>query len=433
VNDTLRERSQAWYKLDNAGKLYPALLNERETTLFRLTACLDSPVNVTCLNRALSNIMKRFPYYNVNLKRGVFWYYFDESPRLPRVEQDSRFPCMKMTIRRRTRYPFRVRAWRNRVSVEFSHILTDGTGALIFLKALLGEYVSLQDQIRSPLEGIPYKGRAPHPEESEDAFVRYLDKSIPQPRKEQKAFQFPGSGEARGVYWITTGTVPFDALNREAKARSVTITEFLTAVLMEVFQDYLFSLPEKQRRRVAAPIAILIPVNLRRIFPSRTMRNFFLSVTPYIDPRLGRYSFEEICDKVMHYMRFDMDRKFLSQQISRNVKGEMNLAARLLPIFLKDCIMPFIYHTFGKSTYTTTLSNVGNITLPPEVGHHVRNLLFLPNPPAGKTKVKLGICGYDGRINITFGRVTHSSLVEREFFRKLRRMGIPVRVESNIS
>ena len=428
-----RERAQSWYKLDNAGKIYPALVNQRETTLFRGTAVMDRPVNVSRLNRALKNIMKRFPYYNVNLMRGAFWYYFSESPRLPSAERDSRFPCMKMAIRSRTRFPFRVRAYRNRISVEFSHILTDGTGAFVFMSALLAEYVSLQDRIHGPLEGVPYKGRAPHPEEFEDAFVRYLDKSIPLPKRDRKAFQFPGPKEGKGIYWVTTGSVPFADLSREAKARSLTLTEFLTAILMEVFQDYLFSLPEKERRRKSLPIAILVPVNLRRIFPSRTMRNFFLSVTPFIDPRLGRYGFDEICSKVMHYMRYDMDRKFLSQQIARNVKGEMNLAARLLPVHLKDLILPIVYETFGKSAYTTTLSNMGSLTLPPEVAEHVEDLFFTPNPPAGKTKVKVGICGYKDRVNITFGRVTPSSLVEREFFRKLRRMGIPVKVESNIS
>jgi NRPS condensation-like uncharacterized protein len=427
------DRTEGWYKLDNAGKLYPPLLNQRETTLFRMTACMDRPVNVNRLNQALKNIMKRFPYYNVHLMRGAFWYYFNESPRLPIAEKDSRFPCMNMAIRKRTRFPFRVRAWQNRISVEFSHILTDGTGAFVFLKALLGEYISLQQGDDRPRQGILYKDETPHPEESEDAFVRYLDKAVPQPRKDVKAFQFPGPKEPKGIYWVTTGSLPFAEVNQKAKSRSLTITEFLTAVLMDVFQDYLYSLPEKERKSQAAPIAVCIPVNLRRMFPSQTMRNFFLSVTPFIDPRLGRYSFEEICDKVMHFMRFDMDKKFLGQQIARNVKGEMNLAARLLPVHLKDLILPIVYRTSAKSGYTTTLSNMGAASLPQDVAAHVKDLIFVPNPPAGKMKIKVAICGYDGRVNITFGRVTSSSLVEREFFRKLRRMGIPVKVESNIS
>lgn len=426
-------KARIWYKLDNAGKLYPAIMNGRETTLFRLTAVMDRPVNVSRLNSALKNLMKRFPYYNVNLRRGAFWYYFTESPRLPSVEGDSRFPCMNMTIRRRTRYPFRVRAYSHRISVEFSHILTDATGALNFLKALLGEYVSLQEDIRGPLEGVLYKGRAPHREEFEDAFVRYLDRDIPQPRKEQKAFQFRGRREPRGVYWITTGRVPFAPVKEAVAGKGLTVTEYLTAVLMEVYQDYLFTLPDKQRKRRARPIAICIPVNLRRLFPSRTMRNFFLSVTPYIDPRLGRYTFDEICDKVMHFMRFDMDKKFLSQQISRNVRGEMSLAARLLPTPLKDMILPLVYKAVGQSAYTTTLSNMGQVSLPPEIGGHVKDIIFIPNPPSGKISVKVGVCGYGDGISITFGRTVGSSLLERDFFRKLRKRGIPVKVESNIS
>jgi hypothetical protein len=64
---------------------------------------------------------------------------------------------------------------------------------------------------------------------------------------------------------------------------------------------------------------------------------------------------------------------------------------------------------------------------------HVKNILFTPNPPSGNVSVKVGIAGYGGRINITFGRIIETSRLEREFFRKLRKRGIPVKIESNIS
>ena len=42
------------------------------------------------------------------------------------------------------------------------------------------------------------------------------------------------------------------------------------------------------------PVRIALPVNLRRFFPSKTLRNFISMVYPSIDPRLGNYTFEEI-------------------------------------------------------------------------------------------------------------------------------------------
>ena len=46
------------------------------------------------------------------------------------------------------------------------------------------------------------------------------------------------------------------------------------------------------------PVKVLIPVNLRKIFNSGTLRNFVLYASPSIDPRLGEYTFEELCDMI---------------------------------------------------------------------------------------------------------------------------------------
>ena len=423
--------ARSWARLDNAGKIYPSLVSSRNTTLFRLSVLLDKPVHVAILQDALDRIMPRFPYYQVHLQRGAFWYYFIPSEHRVKVERDSRYPCTKMPIRQRTRFPFRVRAFRNQIALECSHILTDGTGAALFFQAILAEYLKQRAGWSGSLEGLINRDDPIHPEESEDAFPRYFQKDLPQPARDGAAFKIRNDLTPKGIYQVTTGRVSVSELKQASKKLGLTMTGFLTALLIEVFQDALFGLPEKERKRRAAPIRICIPVNLRRFFPSRTMRNFFLSLYPGIDPRLGRHSFEEISQQVEHYLAMNLNKRVLGQQITRNIQGEKQPFVRLLPCWIKDRITPLLYRWLGESAYTTVLSNMGAISFPKEMMAHIKRYDFIPNPPESTTLVKVGIVSYGDEMSISFGRISRSSLVEREFFRKLRKLGIAVKIDSN--
>ena len=79
----------------------------------------------------------------MQLKAGFFWYYFESNPAAPLVMADLKYPCMDMSFKKDGVFPFRVKAYKNRIAVEFSHILTDGMGAISFLKALVAEYLQL--------------------------------------------------------------------------------------------------------------------------------------------------------------------------------------------------------------------------------------------------------------------------------------------------
>jgi hypothetical protein len=138
-----KEYKNYWFPLDNLAKILPSNISSRLTTLFRVTAIMTSPVKLTFLQNAFTHLMKRCPYYKVELKAGFFWYYFQSNPAIPKIMSDSKYPCMKMPFKKNGVLPLRVKAFKNRISVEFSHILTDGIGALSFLKALVAEYLRL--------------------------------------------------------------------------------------------------------------------------------------------------------------------------------------------------------------------------------------------------------------------------------------------------
>ena len=126
-----------WYPLDDAAKIYPMSMTDGWMSVFRLSAYLDAPVEPSLLQLALGLTMPRFPFFATRIKRGVFWHYIDGVKRRFTVQPETELPCAPMNVAAGDSQSFRVLYYGRRVSVEFFHILTDGTGGLAFLTALL--------------------------------------------------------------------------------------------------------------------------------------------------------------------------------------------------------------------------------------------------------------------------------------------------------
>ncbi|SHK02624.1 hypothetical protein [Paramaledivibacter caminithermalis] len=423
-------KRNTWFRLDNAGKLYPSIMSSRVSTLFRLSATLTEIVNPQILQKALDNLMPRFPYFQVNLRCGIFWYYFVHTDKLPQIEKETFYPCMSMEVKKKGKFPFRVLYYNKRISVEFSHAITDGTGASIFLKSLIVEYFRLKGIKIKQSEGFFNYAEKPDNEEYEDAFKKYYNKKIPKLPRKDKAFQFPFPLESKGIYHIVTGIIPVKNILKKAKEFNVTLTEFLLAIYFQSILEVIYSLPSNKRNKLLKPIVLNVPVNLRGIYPSKTMRNFFISITPKIDPRLGVYSFEEIIKYVHHFMKVEVDKKYINQQITMNVKSELSIILRLFPLVLKNMIMPIIYNVFAESRYTSGFSNIGKITMPQEIEDYIERFELYPPPSQGNI-IKVAAVSYRDKLYISFGKLTKNKIVEKIFFRKIRKMNIPVKIETN--
>lgn len=425
-----------WYELDNAATLFPAVASPRITTLFRIAATLTRPVNVTTLQTALDNIMPRFPYYRVELKAGFFWHYLSQKEGNPRVVADSRWPCMTPPSRLDDGYLFRVRAFGRRVAVEFSHILTDGTGALTFLRALLLEYFlrsgvetgSLQRDDRGA--DIFRKEDPPDPSESEDAYRRYFTTGTPGPERMKRAFRLSYALLPVGVYKTVTGIIPLGYLSRSAKEWGVSITVFLASILAMVIYEIYREMPAFRRRRAQKYIRLEVPVNLRRLYETKTMRNFSLFVMPGFDLRLGEYDLKQISHLFHHFMKVAVDERFINQQIARNIRAQLHPVVRAVPLALKMLMLPHIYFSEGEGLVSSVLTNLGIVEMPGPVAPCIERFDFVPAPSKwGKTGC--GVISYGEHVSVTFGRMVRESEVERRFFKTITGMGIPVRIKAN--
>ncbi|MHA1866107.1 MAG: hypothetical protein ACTSWZ_06330 [Candidatus Heimdallarchaeaceae archaeon] len=425
-----KETFREWFRLDNAAVIFSLISSPRIPALFRLSVTLKKPVNVSLLQTALNKTIIRFPYFRVNLRPGLFWYYLRKLKTFPRVEADSKYPCKELYVRKRGTFPFRIRAFQNRIAIEFHHSITDGTGGIIFLKTLVEEYLKLCGVKAHKVEDVFDISEEPSFEEYEDSYKKFYNNDLPSIKLPPKAFRLPYKLEKPGVYHLTTGIIPVKEFIKKAKEYNVTVTEFLVAIYLDSLQEIQFNFLKNKTKRKLKPIRVSIPINLRRIYPSKTMRNFSLFVTPGIDPRLGKFTFDEIIKEVYHFMRTELNDKYISQSIRQNVRAELNPILRIMPLFIKKMFGRLIYMGYGEKRYSGSLSNLGVVKLPPEVEEHVEDFQFLPgtNP---ERKVSCGVISFKNKLYINFGNVSNSKELEKIFFRKIVKMGIPVKIESN--
>jgi hypothetical protein len=421
-----KKKPLLWLRLDNAAKIYPAARSQTWSNTFRLSATLTEEVDVPLLENALGFAVRRFPSIAARLRRGLFWYYVQQVPHAPEIRQEGSFPLPYMSPDEARQCAFRVIVWKRRIAVEFFHSLTDGNGGLVFLKALVAEYLKLKYGI--PIgEDIPDLHDAPAPEELEDSFLKYAG-AVSEPRQENDAWRVYGTREPDGFQHLTCLRLSAEDALAVAHRHGVSLTAYLAAVMMQALQDMQAQQEPEQRHR--KPIRIQIPVDLRRLFPSRSLRNFALYTTPEIDPRLGAYSFSEICDAVRHRMGLEITPKVMSAKIAANVVNEKILAVKLMPLFVKNLVMKAVFLSVGERKSCLSVSNLGNIKLPVEMAGYVQRMDFILSSQSTQPH-NCGILSYDGTLYINFIRNIREPALEYHFFRVLQSHGLSVTAESN--
>lgn len=423
------ERKLRWLRLDNAAKIYPAARRQNWSNVFRLSATLTEPVDVPVLQSALDVTARRFPSIAARLRSGVFWYYLQQLERAPAVREEFCYPLTRMSAREMRQCAFRVIAYRNRIAIEIFHSLTDGSGAMIFLKSLVAEYLQQKYGIRIPHEdGVLGRLEEPSERELEDSFQKYAG-NLSASRKENDAWHLYGTPEKGDFLNLTCFQVPVKAALEKAHEYGVSLTVFLGAVMMQALQNLQAEkVPTQSRRK---PIKVLIPVNLRNLFPSKTLRNFALYVTPEILPELGRYSFEEICKIVHHRLGLENTPKHMGMKIATNVSSEQMMAVKIIPLFLKNIIMKAVFDSVGEKKSCLSISNLGAVKLPEAMMPYVQRMDFILGAQA-TAPYNCGVLSFKDTLYINFIRNIQEPELERHFHWVLQELGLPVEVQGNL-
>ena len=419
--ESVLHRDLRWDKLDNTAHLFPVIAGEQLSNVYRISVTLTERIVQELLQKALDIVLPKFDGFNMRLRRGVFWYYFEENgKRAPMVQEEATFPCQFIRSNSNNSYLFRVTYYKYRINLEVFHVLTDGMGGLNFLRELTYQYLRLlhpelkaQDSLNSDTSL-----------NREDSFLKNYRRSCSKHYKTQRAYLIRGERFRPGESGVMHGYMKTARLKDACHRYGASINEYLvTAYIWSIYTEHL------NRRPTATPIRVAVPVNLRPYFNSITTKNFFVMISAEFLPDREDYTFEGVLAQVQESLRSQLERDHLERVFSYNVANQRNLFLRLLPLPLKNLGMRAVY-TRSALANTSTLTNIGRIDVAETYRPYIEQFHAFITLSVGQ-HIRCTVCSYEDTLVFTFTYDLVDMSVQRGFFRRLTADGIPVEIESN--
>lgn len=412
-----------WDKLDNTAHLFPVIAGESMTNTYRIAVELTEEVDGVKLQEALNIVLPKFDLFNVRMRTGFFWYYFEENgKKAPTVKEEHTYPCRYIQPNKNRGYMFRVRYYKKRISLEVFHVLTDGMGGINFLKELTYQYLrlvhpELREKVGDALSTDTSLNR-------EDSFLHNYRRSAKKGYQSKRAYQIKGEKLDSEEFGVIHGYVKIPALKEVCHKYGLTINEYLVATYVwSIYKECLHGMTSDGAIRAA------VPVNLRPFFDSVTTKNFFVMVSAELVPDQENLSFVDVLERVKTSLRAQINKEHLEKLFSYNVSNQQNLFARAVPLFLKNIAIRLVY-TQSALANSTTITNIGNIRLEPEYEPYVQMFHAFLAMSKGQL-LKATICSYQDTLAITFSSTLAEAHVQRAFFRQLAADGLEVTIESN--
>lgn len=417
-------RNIKWDRLDNTAHVFPVVAGESMTNVYRVSAVLKEKIEQDILQRALEIVLPKFPMFNIRLRMGFFWYYFEENGKTaPKVTLENEFPCRYIHGTKNNSYLFRLTYYDNRINLEVFHAVTDGMGALTFLKELVCQYIALKHefQIKDDENYLSKEVSL----SKEDGFLKNYREAKKKSYKSGRAFLIKGERLAPGEFGVIHGHMNIEGLKEVAKKYEVTLNELLVATfLYSIYHECL------NRKIYKRPIRVAVPVNLRGLFHSNTMKNFFAMVSAemYADAEEG-YTFSQVVEKTKLSLREQITKEHLEDIFSYNVSNEKVWIARAVPLPIKNFCIKMVYNTTALAN-TTTMTNIGNVRVPEEYMEYVDYFYGLLAMSKGQF-LKGTLCSTRDDMVVSFSSVLADTSIQKCFFSTLSAEGVEVTIETN--
>lgn len=402
-----------WYKLDSVGKFYASISSKQIPNVFRYSCILNCDIDENVLQSALNNTIELYPNFNVNLKKGIFWYYLDETHKKFKVTKENLPICFRI-YNNDDDFLYRVSYYKNKINFEVSHILSDGRGSVEFFKVLISNYLKIYYKIKD----YNVVTNNSNLEKSEDSFVKYYKKTHKYSRKRPKIYMYKGRKTKNTRYMECH--INTEKILELAHKYNATITEFLVSLLIYSFKDEL-SLKDYNKS-----IKIDIPVDLRTFFKSTSSKNFFglTYVTYKFNSNLD--TLENIISNVQKQFKENITKEKLSERANLMVSFEKNIFCRITPIFLKNYVLKII-DRFTAQMCTSCLSNIGVIKFDEEIKDYIKSVSVLTST----TGFQFTICSFKDAFSIGISNIFKYNDVIKNFLRFLSSNGLDIVIDFN--
>ena len=418
-----KRRTIRWDKLDITAHIFPVIAGESMTNVYRISVTLCEEIVPHILQQALDIVLPKFDVFNVRLRMGVFWYYFEENgKKAPRVVEEGLFPCRQIQPNRNQSYLFRVTYYKRRINLEVFHVLTDGMGGVNFLRELTYQYLRLAHPqlLEVTNDGLSEETSL----NREDSFVKNYKQSKASGFKKEKAYILKLEKLPKGEFGVMHGYMPVSGLKEVSHRYGVSINEYLVACyIWSIYSECLHGMPSDK------PIRVAVPVNLRPFYDSVTTKNFFVMVSAEFMPDKAGYTFEDIVAIVKESLGSQITKEHLEDLFSYSVSNQMNILMRPIPLPIKNLAINAVY-TKSALANTTTITNIGNISIEEAYKPYIEMFHAFIAMSKGQS-LKGTICSYGDTLVFTFTSIFSETMVQRAFFRQITRDGVDVSIETN--
>lgn len=406
------------YQLDNSAIIHLAARKKNHTNSFRIVITLKESVCPKVLQEALEHITPRFPTIIAGIQYGFFQYRVVPVNAIPQVREgwECLTPMRKCEIRN---CAFRIFYHQNKIAAEFFHSLTDGYGGMVVMNTLAAEYLRLKYAVSVPVTStLFHPDSLPAEEEQRDDYFTYAGKKMEVP-KFRSSYQIPGKTLCGGKVLVTTESFTTDRILNASCRYGVSVTVFLCAVMaVSVMEIQSRSSIKKELRK---PVQIMVPVDLRRLFPSHTLRNFCLFVLLRITWQDTQGSFQDLLRTIESQMDMQKTRNYMQNAMAAHTRAEKFPLYRMTPLFFKRAIVRLIHQITGERNSCISLSNLGIETMPEEMNQYVEGIDFILTPKI-KSLYNCGVVSLNNKISINFSRSCVTSELETVFFERLQRI-----------
>ena len=416
-------------RLDNAANIYPASMSKHYSSLYRMKVTLVDDIDTDILQTALLHVSERIPTFRCTLRSGAFWWYLDRCNAIPSVRPVK--PLKHFNFKDQDGLLYRVSADGKEIMLDVFHALADGNGAMVFLLTLAGEYIRLRYGVLITYNQMVWDPREkPAYAEVEDSFKTVFSGCHGQLEKNVSAYHIKGSVLPFSAVKDLRAVLSADAFKSACKAYDCTVTELITATM-------LWALQEEHRKdnnpRKRSVLKVSVPVNLRPLYGSRTVRNFSSYVNLGVDVKEGYYSFPDLVKAVKTQKAHDLRKDQLEVKVAANVELEEMLLVRLLPLKIKHPIIDIINLLHGDRFVSQTLSNMGNLNVPAEMRPYITDADFILGRQRGNSGA-FSCVSYNGKMYLHMTRKISSDRYETAFLQQLSALGLSVSTQvSNLA
>lgn len=406
-----------WRSLDNAAKLFSAASSPKDTRVFRFYCELKEEVKEEILQEALNQTIQKYPVFLSVMRKGLFWHYLEKSELRPVVREEYKEPCSSLYVRDKKTLLFEVTYYKKRINFEVFHALTDGTGATEFLRELVKNYLYLIHE--EDLEPVELSNQyLTVKDQEDDSFSRYYDPDFPRKKKKKiRAVQIKKGGKGYEELQINEASMSVKELLGIAREKKVSMSVLLTAAFICAIHEEMSRMQEKK------PVILMVPVNLRKIFPSDSMLNFFGYIEPGYQFGGGKDSFEDVLEAVKLYFQENLSKEHMAGRMNELIAIEEHKILKWAPLELKNrCIRAGA--KMAEQEVTAVLSNMSVVKMPEDYAQYIEKFGVYTST----NRTELCICSFQDTLSLGFTSRYDSTNIQRNFYRILKELGASVKV-----